>query len=202
MDSINTQSCYDKLKQACNQYYNFDDKSFSLLKDITFIKKVKKSEILQDSYSPAKYIYFIVKGVLRTYYLNEDGNIYTKNIFSENYFSASKVSLLTKEDSYLNIDALEDCILICIDFEKYKQLIDKYIEFKEFYINYLEKNWVIVKEKNEISLILDDAQIRYENFIKSNPNIENRIALHHIANHLGITPTQLSRIRKKIKSHK
>jgi hypothetical protein len=94
---------------------------------------------------------------------------------------------------------LEDCTLIYIDFEKYKELINKYNEFKTFYINYLEKNWVIVKEKNEISLILDDATRRYENFIKNNPNIENRVALHHIANHLGITPTQLSRIRKKLK---
>ncbi|AXX92288.1 Crp/Fnr family transcriptional regulator [Malaciobacter molluscorum LMG 25693] len=202
MKEINSEFYYDKFRKACNQYYKFNDNSFELFKDITFIKEVKKSQVLQDTYSQAKYIYFIVKGILRTYYLNEKGNIYTKNIFSENYFSASKVSLLTKKDSYLNIDALEDSILIYIDFEKYRQLINKYIEFKEFYINYMEKNWVIVKEKNEISLVLDDAQKRYENFIKANPNIENRIALHHIANHLGITPTQLSRIRKKIKSHK
>ena len=169
------------------------------LKNITFLKDVKKGEVLLDNYSKAKYIYFICKGILRTYYLGQKGEIYTKNLFSENYFSASKVSLLTKEDSYLNIEALEDCTLIFIDFEKYKELIEKYNEFKTFYINYLEKNWVIIKEKNEISLILDDATTRYENFIKNNPNIENRIAKHHIANHLGITPTQLSRIRKKLK---
>ncbi len=59
---------------------------------------------------------------------------------------------------------------------------------------------MIIKEKNEISLILDDAMTRYQNFIEQNPNIQNRIPLHHIANHLGITPTQLSRIRKNIKN--
>lgn len=189
---------YEQFRKVCKQYYNFDDENFERLKNITFLKEVKKAEILLDNYSKAKYIYFICKGILRTYYLGENAEIYTKNLFSENYFSASKVSLITKEDSYLNIEALEDCTLIYIDFEKYKELIDKYNEFKTFYINYLEKNWVIVKEKNEISLILDDATTRYENFIKNNPNIENRIAQHHIANHLGITPTQLSRIRKKL----
>ena len=191
---------YEQFRNICSKYYDFDDENFKRFKDITFIKDVKKGEILLDNYSKAKYIYFICKGILRTYYLGENGEIYTKNLFSENYFSASKVSLLTKEDSYLNIEALEDCTLIFIDFEKYKKLIEKYNEFKTFYINYLEKNWVIIKERNEISLIIDDATTRYENFIKNNPNIENRIAQHHIANHLGITPTQLSRIRKKIKS--
>jgi len=191
---------FEQFRLACSQYYNFSDEIFEDFKRICFIKEVKKGEILQDTYSEARYIYFICKGVLRTYYLNEEGQIYTKNIFSENYFSASKVSLITKNDSYLNIDVLEDSILIYINFKKYKELIKTKIEFKDFYINYLEKNWVIIKEKNEISLILDDAMTRYQNFIEQNPNIQNRIPLHHIANHLGITPTQLSRIRKNIKN--
>lgn len=192
-------SYYNQLREVCNQYQKFSDIAFDSFKKICFLKEVKKTEVLQDVYSPAKYIYFICKGVIRTYFLNEEGAIYTKNLFSENYFSASKVSLITQEDSYLCIDALEDSVLIYIDFEGYKKLIKESDEFKNFYINYLEKNWIIVKEKNEISLILDDATKRYENFIKNNPNIENRIPLHHIANHLGITPTQLSRIRKRIK---
>jgi len=191
---------FEQLRQTCRQYYNFSDESFEDFKNICFIKEMQKGEILQDTYSKAEYIYFICKGVLRTYYLSEDGSIYTKNLFNENHFSASKVSLITKEDSYLNIDVLEDSTLIYIDFQMYKKLIETKIEFKDFYINYLEKNWVIIKEKNEISLILDDATTRYQNFIEENPNIQNRIPLHHIANHLGITPTQLSRIRKSLKN--
>lgn len=192
---------YKQLRIACDEYFAFDDESFKKLKDNSFFKEIKKGEVLLDNYSKAKYIYFICKGVLRTYYLDENGRTYTKNIFSENCFSASKVSLLTKETSYLSIEALEDCSLIFIDYDKYKELISKYDEFKNFYINYLEKNWVIVKEKNEISLIIDDATIRYQNLIKNNPNIENRIPLHYISDHLGITATQLSRIRKKLKEN-
>lgn len=190
---------FDQLRAACKEYQDFSDKSFEEFKEICFVKEVKKGEVLQDIYSPAKYIYFICKGILRTYYLSEDGATYTKNLFSENYFSASKASLITGDDSYLCIDALEDSIVVFIDFKGYKNLIETNVEFKDFYINYLEKNWIIIKEKNEISLILDDASVRYQNFIERNPNIESRIPLHHIADHLGITPTQLSRIRKKLK---
>ncbi len=196
----NSEEYFNQLREVCKQYHDFSDEAFESFKNICFIKEAKKGEVLQDTYSIAKYIYFICKGILRTYYISEDANIYTKNLFSENYFSASKVSLITKEDSYLNIEALEDSILIYIDFDGYKKLIAENIEFKDFYINYLEKNWVIVKEKNEISLIVDDATTRYLNFIEKNPNIEKRIPQHHIANHLGITPTQLSRIRNKLKN--
>jgi signal-transduction protein with cAMP-binding, CBS, and nucleotidyltransferase domain len=182
------------------EYSNISDDSFNQLEKFLSVKDVKKGEVLQDIYSPAKYIYFICKGILRTYYLSIDGAVYNKNLFSENYFSASKVSLLTKEDSYLCIEALEDTKVVFIEYTGYRNLIDTNNEFKTFYINYLEKNWIIIKEKNEISLIIDDATTRYKNFILKNKNIENRIALHHIANHLGITPTQLSRIRTKLKN--
>ena len=99
------------------------------------------------------------------------------------------------------IDALEDCNIVFIEYEGFRKLIDTNDEFKTFYIKYLEKNWIIVKEKNEISLILDDSMLRYQNFVEKNQNIENRIPLHHIADHLGITPTQLSRVRKKLKEN-
>jgi ribosomal protein L10 len=46
---------------------------------------------------------------------------------------------------------------------------------------------------------LKEAKERYLDFITLHPNIEDRIPLQFIASHLGITPTQLSRIRKKIK---
>jgi len=201
LQQINTNICYHQLKEALRQYSSISDDSFNKLKEFISAKSVKKGEILQDIYSPAKYLYFISKGILRTYYLNEKGTIYTKNLFSENYFSASQVSLITKEDSYLCIDALEDCNIVFIEYEGFRKLIDTNDEFKTFYIKYLEKNWIIVKEKNEISLILDDSMLRYQNFVEKNQNIENRIPLHHIADHLGITPTQLSRVRKKLKEN-
>lgn len=116
----------------------------------------------------------------------------------ENYFSASVVSLLSGENSYLCIQALEQSILIEIDYKGYHHLVETHEAYKTFYIHYLEKNWIIEKEKNEISLIVDNATTRYLNFLNKYPDIEKRVSQHHIATHLGITPTQLSRIRKSL----
>ena len=78
-------------------------------------------------------------------------------------------------------------------------MINKYADLKDFYIAYLEQNWVIEKECIEVALILEDATQRYLKYLEKYPNIEKRVAQHHIASHLGITPTQLSRIRKNLK---
>jgi hypothetical protein len=53
------------------------------------------------------------------------------------------------------------------------------------------------KEKREIELVLLGAQQRYQLFQNEYPNLENLISQYHIASYLGVTPTQLSRIRAK-----
>lgn len=189
---------WEQFYTALNTYAPISREEFALFTPYLRLRNVAKGEVLQDTYTPAHAIYFICQGLLRTYYLKEDGTIYTKNLFHENYFSASVVSLLQKEPSYLSIEALEKSVVIEIDYTGYRKLIETHEAYKNFYIAYLEKNWIIEKEKNEISLIVDNATTRYQNFLEKHPDIEKRASLHHIASHLGITPTQLSRIRKSL----
>ncbi len=75
------------------------------------------------------------KGLLRTYILDEKGNEYNKIFFSEGMFPASIVSLLKNEPSEFEIQALEDCQLIEIDFKKYRELLHKSEDLKSFIIS-------------------------------------------------------------------
>lgn len=62
----------------------------------------------------------------------------------------------------------------------------------------LAELFFVQKEQREIDIVLLDADKRYLLFQKEFPGLENMIPQYHIASYLGITPTQLSRIRKKI----
>ena len=50
-------------------------------------------------------------------------------------------------------------------------------------------------EKREVEIVLLEANKRYAIFKKEYPQLEQLIPQYHIASYLGITPTQLSRIR-------
>jgi hypothetical protein len=89
--------------------------------------------------------------------------------------------------------------LIGFNYKKYRQFIAENKDLRDFHIAYLEKNWVVDKEKREIEIVLKEAKERYIDFIITHPNIEDCIPLQYIASHLGITATQLSRIRRNIK---
>ncbi len=197
---MNTNEKYlHKLKENMQTYVTISDITWQKLLHITTIEKVKKGHILCHFGDVATTLMFVVSGLLRAYILDEEGHEYNKNFFIENSFAGSMVSLLTKEPSYFEIEALEDSIIIAIDYDKFRALLLEVDDLKLFQIYYLEKNWLIEKESREVALVQKNANARYQDFLEKYPTLEDRVPQYLIASHLGITPTQLSRIRKNFK---
>ncbi|WP_394777090.1 Crp/Fnr family transcriptional regulator [Flavobacterium sp.] len=196
--SFNHNKNINDLKQKFESYASISQQSWQLIENIIETKSVIKGELLLRNGQIAKEIHFIVQGALRAFITDKAGNIYNKNIFLEGDFAGSTASLIQQIPSDFAIEALEDSILININYKKYRELIFENDDLKNFYIVYLEKNWVIEKEQREISLVMENATERYLDLLAKHPDIAERITLLHIASHLGITPTQLSRIRKSL----
>jgi CRP-like cAMP-binding protein len=196
--TIDKNTYLNDLKLKFQSYAPITVTSWELIKNIVEFQHLKKGEILLRNGQIAREIHFICKGALRAYITDKEGNIYNKNIFLEGYFAGSKASLLQQTPSDFTIEALEDCVLIAINYKKYRAYIDNNDDLKNYYIAYLEKNWVIEKEQREISLVMENATERYLSLLAKHSDISHRIPLLHIASHLGITPTQLSRIRKSL----
>ena len=196
--SINQAKYINDLKVKFNYYSPISEESWQLIENNIEINSIKKGELLLRNGQIAKEIYFVAKGALRAFITDAEGNIYNKNIFLEGDLAGSTASLIQQTPSDFSIEALEDSIVININYKKYRELIFQNDDLKNFYIAYLERNWVIEKEQREISIVMENATERYLDLLAKHPDIAERIALLHIASHLGITPTQLSRIRKTL----
>lgn len=196
----NKVSYLNSLNAYLSSYATISATSFELIKNLVKFQRLAKNEILIAEGEIARSIYFLGRGAIRAYSSNAEGHTYNKNIFLKNKMVGSMVSSLLQKSSTFTLQALEDCVLLSINFIKFKQLINENEDLKNYYIAYLEKDWIIEKEQREVSLVMDNASIRYQKLIEIHPNIEKEISLHHIASHLGITPTQLSRIRRDLKS--
>lgn len=196
--SFNKEIYLNNLKLAFESYSPISERSWKLIENITEFQTLKKGEYLVQNGEIAKNLHFVAKGILRAFITDQLGNFYNKNLFMENSFAGSKVSLMLQSPSDFTIEALEDSIIINLNYKKYILLINENEDLKNFYIAHLEKNWIIDKEQREVALVMQNATERYVNLLKKHPSIAERVPLLHIASHLGITPTQLSRIRKSL----
>ena len=164
------------------------------------LHSLKKGETLLRFDEIPSAIYFIVEGIFRSYFLDEQGKTYTKNLFFQNELMGSMPALIRHRPTTLEIEALTDATLIALPFDLLKELMGSDPTLQSIYIAYLEEHWVVEQEEIERSLVMEDAMIRYLKLLEKEPDLGRLIPSYHIANHLGITPTQLSRIRKKLKS--
>ena len=77
------------------------------------------------------------------------------------------------------------------------KLSSKYKEISLF-IQKLTSSYLEQKQLREIRLLSENSLNNYLYFKEVYPDLENKIQHYNIARYLGITPTQLSRIRKKL----
>nr|WP_320058860.1 Crp/Fnr family transcriptional regulator [uncultured Bacteroides sp.] len=188
-------------RKKLESYSFISQESWILLESLLGFKILERNEFLVRNGDYSKNLHFVCEGALRAYFTDSAGNVYTKNLFLENDLAGSVVSSILDRPSEFTLEALEYTVLISFNYKKFRQLANQCIDLKDFYIAYLERNWVIEKEPIEVSLAIENATERYLKLRIAHPNIDKRISQQHIASHLGITPTQLSRIRKSLKDN-
>jgi CRP-like cAMP-binding protein len=158
---------------------------------------LKKGEYFIQEGQTANELAFLENGIVRVFYRNDKGVEYNKQFFVNPCLIGGYSSLITKLPAQINQQALTDCNI----------LVAKYSEIQAFYLNsheiervarILAEYYFVEKEQREIEIVLLDAEKRYFIFQKQFPQLEQQIPQYHIASYLGITPTQLSRIRKKL----
>jgi CRP-like cAMP-binding protein len=142
---------------------------------------------------------FIVKGLMKYYYIDPEGNEWTKFFSAENDFVASYASFLYQIPSLYNIEALEDTTVLSINYNLYSHNINKSMTWCMIARKYTEKIYY-EKEKREASFLQKDASERYLDFLNEYKRLSSRISLKDTASFLGITPISLSRIRNKLRN--
>lgn len=136
-------------------------------------------------------------GVIRAFYRGQGGKEYNKFFFTNPSIVGGYSSLITGLPNQFIQQALSDCELLVADYRAFSKLYDSCPDLERLGRRYAE-NYFVEKERKEVEIILYEAEKRYLMFREQYPQLEHQIPQYHIAAYLGITPTQLSRVRKKI----
>lgn len=184
--------------EAIKQILNITDES--VYKEILNISKevaFEKHERILNIGDSQDFIYFIKKGIVRSYYVDINGNDVTKTFMKENDFCVGE-SLFEEEPSIQCFEALENVRAWKMKATDLKKIILLNPDLTNAYIGFLEKN-LIYKMERESSFQIMSATERYLEFHKNYTEIEKRVNQSYIASYLGIAPESLSRIKKSVK---
>lgn len=168
-------------------------KYLSLLTEV----KVKKKAFLMQEGDFAKYEYFITKGCLKVYTLDEDGTPHISMFAVEDYWTGDMHSFVTKAPTRYYIQAIEHSELLGISQVNYDLLFQEIPKFERFYRILYQRSLIsyIRRSNHGISLT---AEERYIEFKEKYPNVVNRITQKDLAGYIGITPEFMSKIITKV----
>ncbi|WP_370479709.1 Crp/Fnr family transcriptional regulator [Tamlana flava] len=190
-----------------NSNFNFlnsigevSEELFKELQSISVFRRIPSgTQIVKLHEVPTK-VYLIVSGVVRCYLCTESGKEFNKSFYIATAFMGSLTALVKRTPSAFVFESITDIEAFEIDYYKLMELHKRSNALKTLYSRVLEKVYMQY-EKRLVDLISLDATGRYLELRKQNPNIDDLISQYHIASYLGITPVQLSRIRKKTRAH-
>ena len=171
---------------------NADEKEYfiSLLK----FKRVRKRQYILQTGDVCRYETFIIKGCLRSYFVDEGDVEHVVMFGIENSWIEDGLSLSTGSPSAINIDALENSEVFQIDKVSLEELYKRIPAFERFFRIKFQQAF-IAEQQRVICNFTKSAQDRYLGFLERFPNLEQRISQRQIASFLGITPQFLSQVR-------
>lgn len=165
------------------------------------VRNVEKDEFLLREGEFLKCTFFVEKGLLKQYSIDEKGKEHILYFAAENWFVTDRESIFFNQASKFYIQALENTQVVVID-DGFIQLLSlKVPGFANFNTRMLHNH--IRHLQGRINLLLSaDAEDRYLKFVAMYPDILARVPQTMIASYLGITPESLSRVRKNITLNK
>lgn len=146
--------------------------------------------------SPGRLAY-ISKGLIRAFYLKENGEEVTVLLRWEDQFFAAYDTIFFSRPSRFTYQAMEPSSLLEVNYEHFMELLNASPRLGKAKDYFLTGMLAETMERVE-SFILMHPEERYLNLLKEKPDIIRRCPDKYIATFLGITPVSLSRIRKRL----
>ncbi len=151
--------------------------------------------MIQRQGETASYAYFVKKGLLRSFTIDEKGKEHIFMFAPEGWMISDIESHAYDSPAELFIEALEDSEVEVINRALIKELKLSHEALLEETGRLLRR--VGVLQRRVIMLMSSPAIDRYEHFVQTYPQMIHRVPQRMIASYLGITPETLSALRSR-----
>lgn len=187
---------YQTLKKYCNAAVPLSFEELALIDTYFELKTLKKKDFLLQDGKVCNFIAFIETGCIRHFHIKNDEQK-TCDLSFENYWVTDFQSFTHNTPCIMNLQAMETTTVNIIKKENLYKLYSHCVKYETFGRLMAEQ---VAQRATEIAMSLssDKPEERFQNLLKNQPNIFQRVPQKYIANFLGIGAESLSRIRSRI----
>lgn len=186
---------HDILIETLNHIVTLEPNEIEFFKLAFKEVRIKKGDFFLQTGEKNDKLGFIQKGLIRYFvYKNEEES--TLEFSKEGEFVAEYQSLVQKSESIQSIQAIEDTTILIMTSDDLQYLYANFKNGDKIGRMVIEHRFnVLVNQLMSIYRHAPDQ--RYLHFLKTYPDIVQRVPQYYIASYVGVKPQSLSRIRKR-----
>lgn len=183
------------LQKFLLQYADFSEAELNDIVNSFKKKYIQKNAFLLKEGETCRDLVFVQKGCLRLYYVKDGIEVSVWFAFAQS--SAIEIySFISENPSDYFIQAIEDTEVLYLPKKALNKLYDHHPKMQEMMRNFWE-DVILNLIKRFTSLQTDSAEKRYLTLLQK-PDYIDAIPQKYLASFIGVTPTSLSRIRKRL----
>jgi len=161
-------------------------------------KKVSKKTFLLKEGRPCNELFFVEKGCLRLYFVDDKGREQITHFAIENWWLTDYLAFDTENLAAFNIQTVEDCVLLQIDRKRLADLTQMIPVMDRYFRLNLQRAYGAAQRR--IMMMYEKSKEAYFfEFIEKHPEFAQRVPQYMLASFLGFTPEYLSELRKRNK---
>ncbi|MGK0366472.1 MAG: CRP-like cAMP-binding protein [Saprospiraceae bacterium] len=188
-----------KIKEIFRKQFPFlTEGSIELLLSIGKLKTYKNKESIIRFGQKTDTISFVLEGMVRGFYIDENGEEKTVFLRPTLTFFAPPETIDGQRKSKYTYEAIGVTEMISLPFTEYEKLTKTDLGIAQLFIEGLKETTLTLVFRVE-SLVGKMPEERYLALLEQYPQFFQKAYNKHIANYLGITPNSLSRIIKRLK---
>lgn len=185
----------EKFRHYLKQSNSLSDEMINIFVSAGKFRKYKKGEIFSkqgESYSKSAYI---CTGMFNVFCTQEDGTLFVVAFLKDSDFVQSRFDF----SAPCNVSIQSLCDTVVIEYQT-NVLQSMYLQYPQLgnFIRHVAEKYILIYGSHMIQIGTKKAIDNYLLFQQSFQGDAELIPQHLVAAYLGITPTQLSRIRKQL----
>ena len=188
---------FDEIDRFVAKYIQLTEEEKAFFHSLLRHRKVPKKTFLLQEGEVCDFEAFILKGLIRTYYLDKEG-VETILLFAvEDWWASDITSFSERKPSNLFIETLEECELLTINYVDKSRLFEKVPAFERMFRLLVQRSLSVLQQRF-YSSISETAEERYKQFLEKYPLVAQRVPQHQIARYIGVSPEFLSKVRSTL----
>ena len=152
----------------------------------------KKGQTIISVGDPVEWEYFVLTGCLKTFYINDEEKMFVLQFALPTWWASDYSALYYETKATISVDCVINTEVLGLN-SKDREKICKELPQVQHFLRWRTNKGYVGLQKRLLSFMNNDVKGRYEDLLKTYPELYNVVPKNLIAAYLGVSRESLSR---------